>query len=247
MSPRAADPQLTLALFNTSHHDFASFVAGDNGEALRAVELWSRRAGPRIVHLRGGAATGKSHLLHAAIAALATQGVRAMLLPLRELLTAGAAVLDDLDSVDMLALDDIDVCAGRAEWERQLFNLYNAVHASERFLLWSARGEPNFVLADLASRLSASLIYQLHELSDADKVRVLQARARERGLDMPEAVIEFIMLRERRDMTTLVSLLDELDAAALAQGRALTVPLVREVLAARREELAKPDRPAVSD
>lgn len=235
MTSRAADPQLTLALFNTTQHDFASFVPGDNGEALRAVEQWSRRAGPRIVHLRGGAATGKTHLLHAAIAALAPQGSRAMLLPLRELRAAGAAVLDDLDSIDMLALDDIDVCAGDPEWERRLFNLYNAVHASERHLLWSARAEPPFALPDLASRLKASLIYQLHELADADKARVLRARARERGLDMPEAVIEFIMLRERRDLGTLMALLDELDIAALAQGRALTVPLVREVLAARRE------------
>ena len=31
-----------------------------------------------------------------------------------------------------------------------------------------------------------------------------------------------------------MALLDELDAVALAQGRALTVPLVRDVLAARK-------------
>lgn len=235
MSARGADPQLTLALFNTTRHDFASFVPGDNGEALRAVRQWSARSGARIVHLRGGAATGKSHLLQAAIAALAPQGVRAMVLPLRELLAAGPAVLEDLDSIDMLALDDIDACAGDAEWEQGLFNLYNAVHASERHLLWSARAEPAFALPDLASRLSASLIYQLHELCDVDKALALRARARERGLDMPEAVIEFIMLRERRDMTTLMALLDELDAAALAKGRALTVPLVREALATRKE------------
>lgn len=233
MSARGADPQLTLALFNTTQHDFASFEPGDNGEALRAVRQWSQRSGPRIVHLRGAASTGKSHLLQAAIAALAPQGVRAMVLPLRELLAAGAAVLDDLDSIDMLALDDIDACAGDADWERQLFNLYNAVDGSERYLLWSARAEPAFALPDLASRLSASLIYQLHELCDADKARVLRARARARGLEMPEAVLDFIMLRERRDMTTLMALLDELDTAALAKGRALTVPLVREVLAAR--------------
>lgn len=234
MSARGAEPQLTLPLFNTAQHDFASFLPGANGEALRAAQQWSRREGPRILHLRGGAASGKTHLLHAAIAAVAPDSARAMVLPLRELFANGAALLDDLDAVDMLALDDIDVCAAHADWERRLFNLYNAIHGSDRWLLWSSRAEPAFSLPDLASRLSASLIYQLHELEDGEKALVLRARARRRGLDLPDAVLEFILLRERRDMSTLVDLLDELDAVALAQGRALTVPLVREVLAARK-------------
>ena len=80
--------------------------------------------------------------------------------------------------LDDLALDDIDVCAGHAGWERRLFNLYNAIHASERWLLWSARAEPAFALPDLASRLKASLIYQVHELADAEKATVLRSRAR---------------------------------------------------------------------
>lgn len=234
MSARGAEPQLTLPLFKTAQHEFASFLPGANDEALRVVQAWSRREGARIVHLRGTAASGKTHLAQAAIGAIAPALARTIYVPLRELFPDGAALLDDLDSVDMVALDDIDICAGHAEWERRLFNLYNAIHASERWLLWTSRAEPNFVLPDLASRLTASLIYQVHELSDAEKATVLRARAHERGLELPETVVEFILLRERRDMTTLVALLDELDAVALAQGRALTVPLVREVLAARK-------------
>jgi len=234
MSARGAEPQLTLPLFKPAQHDFASFLPGANSEALLAVQAWSRGEGARIIHLRGGAASGKSHLLQAAIGAVAPAGARAMVVPLRELFPDGEQLLDDLDSVEMVALDDIDVCAGHAGWERRLFNLYNAIHASERRLLWSARAEPAFALPDLASRLKASLIYQLHELSDAEKATALRNRARERGLELPDAVVDFIMLRERRDMTTLVALLDELDAVALAQGRALTVPFVREVLAARK-------------
>ena len=234
MSLRGIEPQLTLDLFKTAPQNFASFVPGANHEALRAVLEWSSRAGARIVYLRGGAASGKSHLLQAAVVAAATSGARAMYVPLREHFPAGVQLLDDLDSVDMVALDDIDVCAGHGEWERRLFNLYNAVHGAERWLLWSARTEPTFTLPDLASRVKASLIYQLHELNDAEKATVLRARAHQRGLELPETVVEFIMLRERRDMTALVALLDELDAVALAQGRALTVPFVREVLVARR-------------
>ena len=42
MSGRLAKPQLTLDLFNVARHDFASFIAGANAEALAAVSAWSR-------------------------------------------------------------------------------------------------------------------------------------------------------------------------------------------------------------
>jgi DnaA-homolog protein len=234
MTGRGPAPQLTLDLFKTAQHNFTGFLPGANHQALLAVQHWARREGPAIVHLRGVQGSGKSHLLQAAIGAVAPGGTRAMYVPLREIFPDGEQLLDDLDSVELVALDDIDICAGHAAWERSLFNLYNAVHASGRCLLWSARSEPAFVLPDLVSRVKASLIYQLHELSDEQKATVLRARAHSRGLELPEAVVEFVMLRERRDMTSLIALLDELDGIALAQARALTVPLVREVLAARK-------------
>ena len=74
MSARGAEPQLTLDLFKTAQHDFAAFLPGANHEALLAVTQWSRRAGAAIVHLRGAQASGKSHLLQAAIGAVALPG-----------------------------------------------------------------------------------------------------------------------------------------------------------------------------
>ena len=237
MTLRVAASQLTLDLFKTAQHDFAGFLPGANHEALLAVQHWSGREGASVLHLRGSQASGKSHLMQAAIGAVPPGGARAMYVPLRELFPDGEQLLDDLDSVELIALDDIDICAGHAAWERCLFNLYNAVYASGRRLVWSARAAPSFALPDLVSRVKASLIYQLHELSDAEKAEVLRTRAHARGLELPEAVLEFVMLRERRDMTTLVALLDDMDAMALAQARALTVPFVREVLAARKSAL----------
>ena len=86
---------------------------------------------------------------------------------------------------------------------------------------------------DLVSRVQASLVYQLRELSDRGKAEALRLGAGRRGLEIPESTLDFIMQRERRDMTTLSSLLDLLDVASLSRGRLLTVPFVREVLARR--------------
>lgn len=231
MSGRAAAPQLALDLFNVVRHDFASFVPGPNAEALRAVADWAAGRGPRVVHLRGPAATGKTHLLQAAVAAV--PGSPAIYVPLRELLAMGEQVLEGLEAIPFVAIDDLDACVGDAAWERRLFNLYNLLDGSASRLLWAARVAPPFALRDLVSRIDASLVYQLHELEDADKVALLRARARDRGLELGDAVVEFILRRERRDLATLLAILDELDRASLASARALTLPFVRDVLARR--------------
>jgi chromosomal replication initiation ATPase DnaA len=61
----------------------------------------------------------------------------------------------------------------------------------------------------------------------------LLAEAARRGLQLSAAVVDLILQRERRDLTTLLVALDRLDRAALAHGRAPSVPFVRQVL---REE-----------
>jgi DnaA family protein len=233
---RDVEPQLTLDLFNVSRHDFDSFHAGGNGEALLAVRQWAAAAGPRVIHLKGGTASGKSHLLQAAIKAADGGGARAMYVPLRDVAGYGEQVLADLQRVDVVALDDIDACAADPRWEERLFTLYNDMQAAERRLLWSASvpaAHGGFTLADLASRIDASLIYHLHALADADKAHALRETAGRRGLALPEAVIEFIMRRQRRDMASLMAVLETLDRASLSQRRALTVPFAKEVLGER--------------
>ncbi len=229
-----ATAQLTLGLFEPGPYGFEAYRAGVNGEAVAALRRWCRGDGPAVVYLWGVAGSGKSHLLQAALGV--ADAARAMYLPLAELAAAGPAVLDDLAEVDVLAIDDLDAVAGSAAWEQRLFHLYNAVTAAAGRLLWAGRQAPAarlFALPDLASRHAASLAYPLHELDDADKAALLEERAAARGLRLPPAVTDFIMRRQRRDMRTLVDLVDELDRVSLSRGRLLTIPFVREVLAER--------------
>ena len=86
------------------------------------------------------------------------------------------------------------------------------------------------LLPDLLSRLQSGLLYQLVELDDEDKLLALQLRAKKRGLDMPDSVGEFILLRAERNLSALMRILDELDHRSLQQQRKLTVPLVKETL-----------------
>jgi len=85
-------------------------------------------------------------------------------------------------------------------------------------------------LADLRSRLSWGIVYQMAHYGDEDLEMILQYRAQRRGLPLPPEVARYIVLRAPRSLGPLLDLLDTLDQASLAQQRALSIPFVRQVL-----------------
>lgn len=157
----------------------------------------------------------------------------AVYLPLGEVASYGPALLDGLEQSDLVCLDDLQAVAGDPVWEEALFHLFNRLRDSGRRLLLAADAAPRELpvrLADLQSRLSLALVFQLQPLSDEDKLRALQLRASRRGLNLPDDVGRFILTRGGRSMSALFELLDQLDQASLQAQRKLTIPFLKETL-----------------
>ena len=57
----------------------------------------------------------------------------------------------------------------------------------------------------------------------------VQTRARERGFDLADDVVAYILNRYSRDITALLALLDELDRQSLAQQKRITIPFIRRL------------------
>ncbi len=225
--------QLALPLKLADYAVFASFLPTGNETAVAALEEvagGSRRDG---AWLWGALATGKSHLLQAVCE---SAGDRAMYLPLATLEPASHEMLDGLEECALLCIDDVDLVAGKPEWERALFNLYNAFDERGHSLVLASTASPRdvpFLLPDLLSRLRRLPAFRLAPLDDEARASALKLRAHHRGLDLPDETARYLLKRSRRDMRSLYSLLDTLDAAALSQQRRLTVPFVRTVLEAK--------------
>ena len=83
---------------------------------------------------------------------------------------------------------------------------------------------------DLRSRLAWGLAFQLHSLSDEEKAAALREHARARSLALSEEVIAYLQKHARRDMASLIGILDALDRYSLEHKRAITLPLVRDAL-----------------
>ena len=83
---------------------------------------------------------------------------------------------------------------------------------------------------DLRTRLGWGPVFALQPLTDDEVRGALQREAARRSLVLSDEVTGYLLTRCTRDLAHLMQLLDRLDAFALAQRRALTVPLLRQML-----------------
>lgn len=207
------------------------FVPGANSGALEHLQRWVGGARPPSVptYLWGEPGSGKSHLLQAAAEALSQRGLRV------GLLDATSATDQAFDEGWAAVLMD-DVHLYTAAQQEQAFNWF--VNA-----LSPASGPPRGVLAagrlppadlrlreDLRSRLGWGDVYALQPPDESVCRAVLRAQAHARGLVLRDDVIDYVLARFPRDLGSLAALLDRLDDHALRTRRAITIPLIKDML-----------------
>lgn len=225
--------QLPLGLSLKDDLSFANFFPGKNSETVASLQLAAGGDGERLIYVCGARGQGLSHLLQACCHHAATLKRSSVYLPLEELVHESAEMLVGLESLDLICIDDLQSIAGKPEWEEGVFHLFNRVRDVGGTLIFAANDLPKALpigLPDLVSRLSWGVIYQLHALTDAEKLSVLIMRAKSRGITLSEEVGKYILSHCPRHMSTLFAALDALDKASLAAQRRLTIPFVKEVL-----------------
>jgi DnaA family protein len=223
--------QLPLALKFPPDQRFDGFVGNEPVRDLVAciatgdLDDW--------LYLVGPAGSGKTHLLLAACAESQLRERRATYLPLASVVGRLSDVLDGLDQTTLVCLDGLEAIAGDRADETALFHFYNRARAANTLVIYAAQLPPNelpLVIPDLGSRLAQCVRLQLTAPDDEGRRQVLQQRAARRGLELDDAVLDFLFKRVGRDLATLTSLLDRLDKASLAAQRRITVPFLKQAL-----------------
>lgn len=223
--------QLTLGVSLDDDAQFENFLVSGVNQSL--VSSLAAGEGEPFLYIWGNGSPGLSHLLQAACHKATATGRVAIYVPLADRAQFAPQILEGAESLSLVCIDDIEDIAGDVEWEAALFTAFNAMRQTGTQLIVAghmAAQQLSIQLPDLHSRLQSGLLFQLFELSDEDKLLALQLRARQRGLDLPDAVGEFILLRAQRNLSALMQILDELDHSSMQQQRKLTVPLVKSTL-----------------
>lgn len=224
--------QLTLGVKLDDDARFENFFVGRQNQ--QALDFLQADGDEQFVYVWGNGSPGLTHILQAACHRSTTQGKTSLYLPLKEKLHLSPEILDGVSSLAMVCIDDVDEIAGEEHWESALFTAFNSIKEGSTRLIIAGRSAPQNLeisLPDLHSRLQSGLILQLQPLDDEEKLLALQLRARQRGIELPSAVAEFILLRAQRSLASLMQILDQLDQSSLQQKRKLTIPLVKSTLA----------------
>jgi DnaA family protein len=236
-------PQIPLQLEPPRPDRFEAFVVGPNGPAIEAVRHLLDDPGSGLF-LSGPEGSGKSHLLNALCHAARERDMAAFYIALKRLPEEAAAGLENLQVLDLVCVDDIDRAAGNPAWEAALFRCFNEVRAAGGRLLVASR-EPlaslDFGLPDLASRLAWGVQLKLHPPEEAGKREIMLQRASSLHIELPEEVQNYVLRKSRRDIASLLRVVEGLKDAAFVGKRRITVPLAREVMQAVEEEKPGPD------
>jgi len=208
-----------------------NFFSGPNQAALQHLQLWvgNDKRSPVPTYVWGESGSGKTHLLRAAQAALRDQGCPVGWM---DASVAEPSAFDDAWRV--VILDDVHLYT--AVQQHAAFNWFvNATAPSDGQQRWvlAAGGMPPSDLAlreDLRTRLGWGHIFQLEVLSEPERRAVLRQQADDRGVFLSDEVMDFMLNRFSRDLSSLIQLLDQLDGYALQTQRAITIPLIKAML-----------------
>jgi DnaA family protein len=199
--------QLLLNIQPQPVPSLSNFVVGKNAEALHSLKkaLEGDQVN-RFIYFWGAEGSGKTHLLQAAKTWAAQK------------------------HLSLVCADDVHLMNDEAQI--RLFDTYNQIRAGEGLLFATGNAAPNQMglRDDLATRLAWGLTYQLHPLSDEEKAQALKNHASERGMKLPDEVIDYCLRYLRRDLPNLMATLDALDEWSLTEKKPVTVPLLRKLL-----------------
>ena len=216
--------QIPLAIGAGPEQGFDNFMPGPNAAALAHLRGWpAGSAAP--VYLWGPQGSGKTHLLKGVTRQCHAQGQRSLWFSSRD--------LTPWDLHEAASLVVLDGCDRFDEAQQQAaFALF--VEAATRGVAIAAAGRvPPVDLPlreDLRSRLGWGHVFALQPLGEPEARAVLRREADRRGVFLSDEVMDYLLTRFARDLKHLMGLLDGLDEFALANKRAITVPLLKQML-----------------
>ena len=225
--------QIPLDLGPAIVHSLDDFVEGANADLLGWLRAWPAVSGPvSPAYLWGPSGSGKTHLMRAMVEHALGKGLGVVWL--------NAQTCQMWDAADPLSptLALIDECEQLdADHQHLAFNLFiesaspsSPTETGPLFIMAAGNVPPVDlpVRDDLRTRLGWGLVYQVHGLSDEEKMDALSQSAQARGLSLSAGVLPCLLTHFRRDMRSLSTMLDSLDLYSLETQRPITLPLLRK-------------------
>jgi chromosomal replication initiator protein len=226
---------------------FENFIVGKPNElafaaARRVAEAETVPYNPLFLY--GGVGLGKTHLMHAiawhlrktrperrAVYLSAEKFMYQFIRALRYKDTM--AFKEQFRSVDVLMIDDVQFIAGKDSTQEEFFHTFNALVDQNRQIVISADKSPNDLEGmeeRMKSRLGWGLVADIHPTTYELRLGILQSKAEEQTVAVPEKILEFLAHKITSNIRELEGALNRILAYANLVGRPLTLETTQEVL-----------------
>ena len=184
-----------------------NFFPAGNEEVFAAFNGWlNGDTDKSVLFLHGVAGSGRSHLLQAACCFVSEKERPSIYVPAGEPDISGEFI-SQLDPESTVCIDDLDQVVGDVHWEEAVLEVHERLLSSNGRLLLAALQPPRalgLTLPDLATRLAAGGVYRIRPLTERELPRAMHFRARRRGLELPDEVVEYLLRRVPRNSEAIL-------------------------------------------
>jgi chromosomal replication initiator protein len=228
-----------------SRYNFASFVVGSSNRlahaaALSVAENPGQTYNPLFIY--GGVGLGKTHLLHAIGHKCQADGYEVTYIS-SETFTNDlvqsirnktmAEFRERYRTPDVLMIDDIQFIAGKESTQEELFHTFNELYSHNKQVIISSDRLPKAMITleeRLQSRFEWGLMADI-QLPDVEtRKAILQSKANDLGVYVPNEVIELIAHRVRKNIRELEGALNKVMAYAQLTGQPVDMDIVNMAL-----------------
>ncbi len=248
-TPSAQEPVGLYAAQLEPRYRFENFVVGKANEvafnAARTLASADNVAfNPLFIH--GGTGRGKTHLLHAIGHEFRARrsGAKIIYMSAEKFMVEFVAALranetirfkQQLRSVDLLMIDDVQFIAGKESTQEEFFHTMNEIISAGRRLVISSDRAPqdlDGIEPRILSRLSWGLVADINQADLELRLNIIIKKLETLpDVSVPEDVVMFLAKRISSNVRELEGALNRIAAYAAMSGRAIDLEFVSEVLA----------------
>jgi chromosomal replication initiator protein len=247
MQPPSVDQSFHATVQLNTRFTFDSFVVGPCNQfahaAAKAVATQpSRSYNPLFIY--GGVGMGKTHLMHAIGRGLTDSfgGMRVVYTTSERFMNLMIQCIrlermpqfhQYFRSADVLLIDDIQFLAGKERTQEEFFYTFNELYDHQKQIVISSDSQPKQVpglVERLRSRFEWGLMVDVQPPDLETKMAILDKKAEQEGLNLPENVRIFLATKTKSNVRELEGALIKLIAYSSLSNAPITLPMAEHVL-----------------
>lgn len=225
---------------------FSTFVVGTSNRlahaaALSVAENPGQTYNPLFIY--GGVGLGKTHLLHAIGQKCLKDGYTVCYIPSETFTNDLVQSIrnkkmtefrERYRTPDVLMIDDIQFIAGKESTQEELFHTFNELHSQGKQVIISSDRPPKAMVTleeRLQSRFEWGLMADIQMPDIETRKAILQSKADESGMYVPDEAMDFVAQRVRNNIRELEGAFNKVMAYAHLSGGPIDLDLVNMALA----------------